>query len=133
MTWKIHAVILPFLAFFCILAAPKAQACRDCVFPMKIGDKQWLMPDKQTVVMIEERWYRDAFLMDIVLLDMQTGNIIAEGSVRRKIGQRSVQVVLNDRDGRKVNGAITWVNYKDKIIRAKFSCESENCSLYRRN
>jgi hypothetical protein len=123
MKTNIQAVLLALIAAVFFLAAPDAKACRDCPFPMKIGEKKWLMPDSHTVVMIEEIDFGSSYNMTVVLMDSVTGELMASGTVYRPKGQRSVTILLLDRQGRRVYGNITWVNYKDSVIRARFDYE----------
>jgi hypothetical protein len=103
--------------------------CRDCVFPFKIDDNHWQMPDSDIVVQIEEEVLQNGDrLMLVTLRDKNTREMIAAGSALRKKNQRSVLLLMTDREGRRVKGQILWVNFKEQIIRAKFTCEL-TCSL----
>ncbi len=103
--------------------------CRDCVFPFRIDENHWQMPDSDVVVQIEEEVLQNGDrLMLVTLRDKNTREMIAAGSALRKKNQRSVLLLMTDREGQRVKGEILWVNFKEQIIRAKFTCERK-CSL----
>jgi hypothetical protein len=123
MTLKFQTLFMALIATVFLLASPDAKACRDCPFPMKIGERQWLMPDSRTVVVIEEVQVGNMLSMTVFLMDSQSGALLAKGSVMRPMGQRSISLVLIDRYGRKFMGDITWVSYRDSVIQARFDYE----------
>lgn len=134
MTWKIRILISTAAVLFCLFVAPSpAKACRDCPFPTRVGEKQWLLPDSDVIVQIDEARDQGGVTMSVILVDQISGEILAEGTVRRRTYQREVNIVLHDRGGRVVYGSITWVNFKDKMIRARFDCEQDACLLKKRD
>ena len=127
------ALIGGLLALLTVLAARDAQACRDCPFPMRIGENQWLMPNSSVVLSIEEYKFNSSKLQTrVVLHDSRTGEVLAVGTGTRTNYQRSLNLVLWDRHDRRLSGVIYWVDFNRPVIKAKFSCLDEACSIDRR-
>ncbi len=102
-----------------------AEACRDCPFPMRIGDNRWLMPDESFVITIIEKDIGDSrFSVMVRLTDPITGRILASGGTKRRRDQHSVVVPMRDRLGGKVVGKIRWVDSAHTQIRVRFQCGS---------
>jgi len=119
---------------FALLTATKASACPDCPFPMKVGANEWIMPNSSVLLAINET--KDItsgdYRISVILQDRETGTILAEGIAWRKPGQRQLQIMLWDTNSRRISGVIYWINFKKSVIKAKFSCLDENCSIARR-
>lgn len=107
-----------------ILMSPTAEACKDCPFPMKIGENEWLMQDLNIVMTINEFDDHDTKIFTWVkLTDLKTGVMIATGSTVRNLDQRTVKIAMRDSKGQKIRVQIRWVNYQLGIIQAKIECE----------
>ena len=117
-----------FLAGTVLFASP-AEACRDCPFPMRIGDNTWLMPNGQVVVEIDETPASTYFVnVHVTLRDPQTNEVLAAGSARRHKTKRDLVIQLIDRGGHRVRGEIRWVDFQNSVIRARFSCDGR-CAI----
>jgi hypothetical protein len=107
------------------LTASPAEACRDCPFPMRIGDNRWLMPDESFVITIVEKEISESsFSVMVRLTDPVTGRILASGGTQRRRDQHSITVPMRDRLGGKVVGTIIWVDPAHTKIRVRFQCSS---------
>lgn len=105
--------------------APAAQACRDCPFPMKIGEGRWIMPGGNVELEIDQIRLPSRFEeVHIVLRDPQTGAILAQGMAKQKRGRKTVNVRLIDKAGLEVKGFVRFVDQERAEIRAEFTCES---------
>lgn len=112
-----------------LLSPAPAKACRDCPFPMRIGDNRWIMPDESFVITIHENKLPDSRISVMVrLTDPVTGRILASGGTKRRPDQQSIVVPMRDRLGGKVVGKIRWIDPEHKRIQVSFQCVSGyNC------
>jgi len=116
-----------------LLASSAAIACRDCPFPLKVSDHKWLMPKSDIVIVIDEQPISKIMTkITVELLNSNSGEVLARGSTIHGSKQRDIDVVLHDRRGHRVNGLITFVNFKEDVIQAAFECDAEdddNCAI----
>ena len=122
MSWLAKAAGL--LVALILVVSPLAQACRDCPFPAKISDGRWMMPNGQLQLEIDSvnrpKDFNDVY---VVLRDTRTGEVVAKGISVQRRDRRTVTVALTDKEGRKINGFVHFLdNVKDKI-QAKFTCD----------
>lgn len=109
--------------------ASDVYACRDCPFPMKVAEGRWLMPNRHLEVEIEETRLAHRFTkVDVALIDAQTGEIMAVGSIRLRTGQKSAYVQMLDLYGHPVHAHITWLNKERDQVQIELSCQGE-CSI----
>lgn len=103
--------------------APVADACRDCPFPMKIGEGRWIMPGGNIEVEIEQVTLPSRFEeVHIILRDPETGAVLAQGVSKQKRGRKTVNIRLVDKDGIEIKGYVRFMDQKRDEIRATFSC-----------
>lgn len=115
--------VLPTQAAFA--STPKAMLCRDCPFPMKIGDGIWIMPNEKLEVQIEKVRLPSRFEeVHVTLRDPDTHEVLAHGMSKQKRGRRTVNVQLFDNSGREVKGFVRFVDREEEAIQAKFTCDS---------
>lgn len=113
---------LLFTTIFFIAPQP-AGACRDCPFPMKIGDGQWLMPNKRLEVMILEPVTKDPMALTFLWVNQaETGQTLALGSALHRKGLNDVPLTAHDRDGNEVLVRIHWENGDHAKLRIGFEC-----------
>lgn len=118
---------------FALLTASKASACPDCPFPMKIGANEWVMPNSTVLLVINEtKTPSGVYRTYVTLQERFTGMILAEGWTWRRPNQRQVSVTLLDVNNRRVHGVIYWTNFSKPVIKAKFTCIDQGCSIARR-
>lgn len=122
---KPRILIAAFVVAITGLVSP-ASACRDCPFPMKVGEGRWLMPNGQLEVNINQSAGRTRTKVQVKLIDPSTGNTLAIGTARMKHGAKNVRVILSDFEGRPITGQIFFVDGAD-VIKVKFTCDS--CSI----
>src|SRR4051812_22644673 len=112
MSQLIRIMAAALLVLACALPSFAELRCKDCPFPMKIGENQWLMPDSTVVVQIYEQSLPDSsYQMSVALIDSVTGELLANGTARRSKAQRTVSITLLDPQGHRVDGEIRWVNF----------------------
>lgn len=113
-----------------ILTIPqRADACRDCPFPMKIAEGRWLMPNRQLEVEIHEIDLPGSLtLTSMEVRNAQTGEVLATGSVRLRKGRRTIDIEMTDSEGRPVKAQIYWVDNSRQRVRIFLACEGQ-CSL----
>jgi hypothetical protein len=105
--------------------APLAQACRDCPFPMRVGDHRWIMPKGNVEVRIKKtRIGRRKVQSEIQLVDVHTGAEIASGSMIGLDTDRTMKLTLMDRSGHPIRGYVHFLDSRDESIEVKFSCDS---------
>lgn len=115
-----------------LLWAPSsALACRDCPFPMHVGDNKWLMPDNSFFITIFETQLNSKnYSVSVRLSEPSTGVTIASGATTRTFDQRWIIIPMFDRHGHKITGRIRWVNYEHTEVQVKFECETgKDCDL----
>ncbi len=118
------------LASFTMLPPARAQACRDCPFPVKVDETHWLMPNRDVMLNLTEKQLNDgSILMRVSLSDVHTGEIFARGTAHRSPGQRNVSLHMHDPKGRRVKAKIRWINFEARVIQADFDClENRTCT-----
>lgn len=114
-----------------IWAPSPAHACRDCAFPLRVGDNKWLMPDNSFFITIfEQPLDSTKYTVSVRLNEPSTGITIASGAATRTFDQRWIIIPMFDRHGKKIIGRIRWVNYLHTEVEVKFECESgHDCDL----
>ena len=137
MSWKNLTVLFIFTlalsAISSLFGPSKAMACRDCPFPMKIGQNEWLFPDSDIVVLLDETDLTSTkVFVRVTLRDSISHVTLASGSGVRHRHQRNFTLVLHDPHGRRLNGSMYWVRFDDPVIRMRFSCMDDDCSIVRR-
>lgn len=112
-----------------IVAIPqRADACRDCPFPMKIAENRWLMPDRQIEVQIVEI-DRGRYTETIIsVVNATSREVLASGSIQQRKGRRYISVSLMDINGEPVQVEIQWMDDEREKVRIFLSCGGE-CSL----
>lgn len=120
-----NAVMSLATATVVVLAAPSAQACKDCPFPSKIADGRWLMPNKMLQIEIDELDGPDHRTDEIhvILRDARSGDIVAKGISIQRTGRRTVTVDLTDSEGRQIKGFVHYLGAGKHKIEAKFTCK----------
>lgn len=123
------SVAMSLLSAIILFSSGKAQACRDCPFPIRIADHTWRMPHGHVTVDIVEVPYRSGIYVTVELRDSRSNQLLASGGGMRAPNERSVNLDLMDTRGKKVKGLIHWVSYEKSIIQARFECDDFACSL----
>lgn len=101
-----------------------AKACKDCPFPMKVGDGKWIMPNG--MVRLEIQTYElPSHLTEVhvSLRDLRTDEIVATGISKQRKDRKTVNVQLTDMNGQPVQGFVRYMDDKKNKIQARFSCE----------
>ena len=114
-----------------VLTGPsKAEACKECTFPLRTGDNTWMMPNGQLEVQIQEDETEDDTVVQVQvwLRDAKTKELLAAGHLLRPISKANFQLKLEDRGGTQVKGEIRWVSHRNEIIQAKFACVN-SCTI----
>ncbi len=116
--------VLPVMISGAILTdSVKAWACKDCPFPLRVGENKWLMPNGQVEVEIyEEDHNSEQMHVAVYLRDAKTHEPLATGHTLRLKTRSTFFIELEDRGGTAVRGEIRWVNRRAELIQAKFSC-----------
>ena len=108
----------------------KAQACRDCPFPMKTSENHWLMPGGQIeVVIFQHQLKRGKIETQIELHSAQTGELLASGSVITAKGQTNVSTQLADPQGNQVKFNVIWYDQNHDRVQIGIRCMSDSCSI----
>lgn len=116
-------------AALAVFASGDAIACRDCPFPMRVAKDQWLMPNSKVLLeVIRTEVSEKTHLLNVLLKDRATGEILASGSVIRKKSSRTVNISLLDHLGYRVLGYIHWMDSGDDYIQVRFACDG-TCSI----
>lgn len=103
----------------------EAKACKDCPFPMRIGEGKWMMPNGYLRIdIVERRLPRSQTEVHVQLVDNRTGEVVAEGVSRQPKRRKTVNIQLMDESGKPVQGYIRYVDQEKEHIQAKFTCES---------
>lgn len=117
------------LSFF---APANANACRDCPFPMRISENQWLLQDSGIVLTIyNSEISGQRVLTKVILQDSLTNQVLASGSGVRMRYQRDFTLVLIDPSGHRLTGSIYFEDLNRPVFRARFTCIDQKCSLRR--
>lgn len=125
------SLVLTAFAFISLVAPDKAEACRDCPFPMRIGENRWIMPNEKIELSIERIDLPSRFEeIHVVLMDPDTHEILARGVSKQKRGRKTANVQLFDKSGRQVTGFVRFVNEEREEIQARFTCEE--CEIEKR-
>ena len=110
--------------------SPKAQACRDCPFPMRTSQNRWLMPNGQVEVSIVQRQIRHGKIeTQIELHNAATGELLASGRVITAAGQSNVSTQLADPKGNAVSIEVVWYDEKHDRVQIDMHCMSDGCSI----
>lgn len=107
-------------------SAPKsfAMLCRDCPFPMKIGDGVWIMPNEKLEVQIDRIKLPSRFEeIHVILRDPDTHEVLASGISKQRAGRKTVNVQLFDKSGRQITGFVRFMDTQLDTIQAAFTCE----------
>ena len=108
----------------------KAEACRDCPFPMKTGEDHWLMPNGQIEVTIKQRELSDGTIETKIELHLiSTGQLLAAGRVVTPHGQTNVTTQLEDSEGKQFEFEIVWVDEKHDRVQIGMHCLSDSCAV----
>jgi len=110
--------------------SPKAEACRDCPFPMKTSENHWLMPNGQIEVTIYQHMRRNGKIeTNIELHSQATGELLASGTVLTPKGQSNVTTQLLDPKGNQVSLEIAWTGDDHEHLQIGMHCLSNSCSI----
>jgi hypothetical protein len=122
--WISYLSAMALLSLIALVVFPTpASACRDCPFPMYVGDNRWVMPDNSFVITIIEKPLDSThFSVMVRLTEPSTGKILASGGTKRTNDQEWILVPMRDRFGAKINGHIRWANTAHTEVQVKFEC-----------
>lgn len=105
-------------------SSPVTSMCRDCGFPMRVGEGRYLMPNKHVVVEIERIRLPSRFeQVRVRLVDNRSGEIIAEGMSKQRRGRKTIHVAMEDSAGNPINGFVQYMDDDRKDIAVKFTCK----------
>lgn len=109
---------------------PKAEACRDCPFPMFLREGRWRMPSGNSDITISEVNLGSGRILSVVrLFDSNSGELLALGSVTHTKGRRRLKVDLVDGLGGTMTAEVYFPAIRDRSkLRVKLSCQS--CNLH---
>jgi hypothetical protein len=125
------ASTLPMVAGWLLTTLPpsKAEACRDCPFPMKVAQDRWLMPNGKIEVQIREEIFDDERIISrVILIDVLSREVVAVGHTKRKKNSRTLNLNLTDHRGGKIRGQVRWSGEAKDSLQARFSCVAY-CSI----
>lgn len=106
------------------LSTPITALCRDCGFPMRMGEGRYLMPNKNVVVEIDKVRLPSRFEeVRVRLVDRRSGEVIAEGVSKQRRGRKTIHVAMADTAGNPIDGYVQYVDSKRKDIAVKFTCK----------
>jgi hypothetical protein len=116
------------LALASVVGMSVADACRDCPFPMKIGDGRWLMPNRKLEMTIEEirpdqPWHE----MRLRLFDPISREVVASGSSYIRKGATDILFSLRDKQGFPVHGDVHFLDTGHQHLQVRFTCNA--CSI----
>ena len=116
-----------------LFIAPKAMACRDCPFPIRVSQNQWLIPKRHVLITVhrQESSGSRADYIDVTLQDSDSGELLATGGGTMRKGERNVVLSLRDNGGRQIGGEIYWEDFNTPVIRARFECVDAQCAIDR--
>jgi hypothetical protein len=116
------------LSLTSVLGLSTADACRDCPFPMKVGEGHWLMPNRKFEIIIAEISPQLPFHeMQIRLIDPVSRETVASGSAYIRKGVRDIMFAMKDKQGFPVQGEIHFLDASRNRLQVRFSCTS--CSI----
>lgn len=109
------------------VAADKAEACRDCPFPMRISDGHWLMPNGMAEIFVNELNLGGGRIQTVVrLFDAKTGDLLAVGSLDHNKGRKRLKVELIDFAGGSITVDLQYANLNRTKIKVKMTCQQCN-------
>jgi hypothetical protein len=125
------ASVLPFVtgSLVATLPASKAEACRDCPFPLKVGHDRWLMPNGKVEVQIREEIFDDVTIISrVILIDVVSREVVAVGHTKRKKTSHTLNLNMTDHRGGRIKGQVRWSGDSKDSLQARFSCVTY-CSI----
>ncbi len=118
------SVVLP-TVFLASSLPSVASACRDCPFPMKIGEGRWLMPNNLIEIHIEKIQHYSAFThLYISLIDHETGDVLAIGSVFHPVAKSTIHANLYDQLGQVVTLTFQYTDPKEDEVEIQLDCST---------
>lgn len=120
-------LLITSLAF--LISIDPSYACRDCPFPMKIGDGRWLMPNERLeVVFLEVNTKDHPRALVIVLIDSETGKTVASGSARLSQNARNYRVILFDHKNNPIKADVQWLGRDMNQVQIQLNCINQ-CTI----
>jgi hypothetical protein len=115
--------------FLGFLPVQRAQACRDCPFPMRVSDGRYLMPNGQMYIMIDETAvfggrYRQ---VRVSLIAALTGETLADGWALVHPYRHVAHLKLQGQKGDQIDVTIYWIDRHREDIRVRLTCS--DCSI----
>lgn len=105
-------------------SSPITSMCRDCGFPMRVGEGRYLMPNKHVVVEIDRIRLPSRFeQVRVRLVDNRSGEVIAEGMSKQRRGRKTIHIAMEDTAGNPIDGFVQYVGDDRKDIAVKFTCK----------
>jgi len=109
------------------VAADKAEACRDCPFPMRIADGHWLMPNGMAEIFVNEVNLGGGRVQTVVrLVDTKSGDLLAVGSLDHNKGRKRLKVELVDFAGGSITVNLQYTSLDRTKIKVKMTCQQCN-------
>ncbi|HVK60508.1 MAG TPA: hypothetical protein VM432_03110 [Bdellovibrionales bacterium] len=112
-------------------AMPKADAnfmCRDCGFPMRVGENRWKMPNGYVELEIQKKRLPNRLEeIKVILVDSRDGKVLAEGVSTQRQGRKTIDVELVDFEGAPVQGYVRYIGSARREIEVRFTCDE--CSI----
>lgn len=106
----------------------RAEACRDCPFPMLVAPQHWRMPGGYSDVTVQETNLGRGRVQTVVrLIETKSGELLAMGHLDHAKGARSIRVPLADITGGQLEAYITYDTVDRDKVRIKIKCQQ--CSL----
>ncbi len=110
-----------------LLNSERAEACRDCPFPMRIADGYWRMPNGITEIKVDEVNLGSGRVQTVVqLFDANSGVLLAMGSLDHNKGRKRLKVELVDFGGGRMTVDLHYANMSRTKIKVKMTCEQCN-------
>ena len=110
---------------FQLSTATRAEACRDCPFPM--STLHWRLPSGNSDVTVEEINRGSGRVQSVVrLLDAHTGELLAIGRLEHTKGRRHLRVELFDMSGGRMEAHLSYEDANRTKVRIRITCQSCN-------
>jgi hypothetical protein len=120
-------VVLYFLSLMAVLSfSQNSQACRNCPFPLKVGDNTWMMPNGKVQIDIQKTTVSIRNIeIGVLLTNVATGQVMAIGYQVVRRGTRQYRVDLTDMEGRAIHAEFEWLDFAKGTVSIELSCD--NC------
>lgn len=108
-----------------VTTAKRAEACRDCPFPMSA--LHWRLPSGNSDVTVQEINLGGGRVQSVVrLIEARTGELLAIGHLDHQRGRRRLRVDLEDMAGGRMEAHLTYEDADRAKVRIRITCQQCN-------